>query len=50
MRGGEKIRRAPGFIPRTIFFWLFMLFLYGPIAVIAILSPSRGRRAGSPSR
>ncbi len=38
MKGGEKIRRAPGFIPRTIFFWLFMLFLYGPIAVIAILS------------
>ena len=38
MKGGEKVRRAPGFIPRTIFFWLFMLFLYGPIAVIAILS------------
>ena len=49
MKGGERIRRAPGFIPRTIFFWVFMLFLYGPIAVIAILS-FQVRRAGSPSR
>ena len=38
MKQGERIRRAPGFIPRTIFFWLFMLFLYGPIMVITILS------------
>ena len=33
-----EIKRAKGFWPRTAFFWLFMLFLYGPIAVIVILS------------
>ena len=38
MRQAQKVRRARGFIPRTIFFWLFMLFLYGPIMVITILS------------
>lgn len=31
-------RRARGFWPRTAFFWLFMIFLYGPIAVIMVLS------------
>ena len=38
MRNAPKIRRAPGFIPLTIFFWLFMMFLYGPIMVIVVLS------------
>jgi putative spermidine/putrescine transport system permease protein len=32
------ISRAKGFWPRTAFFWLFMSFLYGPIAVIVLLS------------
>jgi putative spermidine/putrescine transport system permease protein len=41
------ISRAKGFWPRTAFFWLFMSFLYGPIAVIVLLSfqgPTGGLR------
>ena len=38
MKHREHIRRAKGFWPRTAFFWLFMVFLYGPIAVIVLLS------------
>jgi len=31
-------RRAPGFTPLAVLFGLFVLFLYGPIATIAVLS------------
>lgn len=30
--------RKPGFVPLTVFFILFLIFLYGPTATIAILS------------
>ena len=38
MKKQATIARAKGFWPRTAFFWLFMSFLYGPIAVIVLLS------------
>ena len=38
MKRHPTISRAKGFWPRTAFFWLFMSFLYGPIAVIVLLS------------
>lgn len=38
MKKHPTISRAKGFWPRTAFFWLFMSFLYGPIAVIVLLS------------
>ena len=33
-----EIRRAPGFWPRAALFYLYLLFLYGPILIIAVLS------------
>ena len=38
MKKHPTISRAKGFWPRTAVFWLFMSFLYGPIAVIVLLS------------
>ncbi|QJW85645.1 hypothetical protein HK414_27625 [Ramlibacter terrae] len=41
--------RAPGFWPLAIVFALFVLFLYGPMFTIFVLS-FRVRKAASPSR
>lgn len=38
MRRSTRIRRAPGYWPRAVFFFLYLLFLYGPILIIAVLS------------
>ena len=34
----EGIKRAPGYWPRATLFYLYLLFLYGPIFIIVILS------------
>ena len=33
-----EIRRTPGYWPRAALFYLYLLFLYGPILIIAVLS------------
>ena len=34
----DSIKRAPGFWPRAALFYIYLLFLYGPIIIIVILS------------
>jgi putative spermidine/putrescine transport system permease protein len=34
----EGIKRAPGYWPRATLFYVYLLFLYGPIFIIVILS------------
>ncbi len=34
----ENIKRAPGYWPRAVLFYFYLLFLYGPIVIILILS------------
>lgn len=38
MSGPSQIKRARGYWPRAAIFYLFLLFLYGPIFIIALLS------------
>ena len=47
MRSHE--RRGPAFYLLAVFFVLFVLFLYGPLSTIVILS-FQGQTAASPSR
>ena len=35
---GHETRRAPGYWPRAAIFYLYLLFLYGPIIIIVVLS------------
>ena len=34
----KESRRAPGYWPRAAVFYLYLLFLYGPIVIIMLLS------------
>jgi putative spermidine/putrescine transport system permease protein len=38
MSASQEIKRAAGYYPRAVLFFLYLLFLYGPIFIIAVLS------------